>query len=89
MPDDVLLKVKDNGGVVMINFYNGFVNCSDTADLSQVADHIQVNHFHSKPLKAVLILLFPAFFCCQYIRDLIGADHVGIGADFDGVSFFS
>jgi len=62
VPDDVLLEVKRNGGLVMVNFYNGFVNCSSTASLSQVADHI------------------------QYIRDLVGAAHVGIGADYDGVS---
>ncbi|CAL8350825.1 unnamed protein product [Merluccius merluccius] len=39
VPDDVLLKVKDNGGIVMINFYNDYVSCSPTATVSNVADH--------------------------------------------------
>ncbi|XP_072013990.1 dipeptidase 1-like [Amphiura filiformis] len=38
--DDVLLKVKENGGVVMVNFYPGYVNCSRSASLAQVAQHI-------------------------------------------------
>ncbi|KAK0156347.1 Dipeptidase 1 [Merluccius polli] len=37
VPDDVLLKVKDNGGIVMINFYNDYVSCSPTATVSNVA----------------------------------------------------
>ncbi|XP_043260332.1 dipeptidase 1-like isoform X1 [Colletes gigas] len=63
VPDDVLHSVKKNNGVVMVNFYSGFVNCNATrnATMQDVIDHI--NH----------------------IRNLIGADHVGIGADYDGV----
>ncbi|OAD53707.1 Dipeptidase 1 [Eufriesea mexicana] len=63
VPDDVLLMVKANNGVVMVNFYSGFVNCNSSrkATIHDVVDHI------------------------NYIRNLIGADHVGIGADFDGV----
>ncbi|XP_031847544.1 dipeptidase 1 isoform X2 [Nomia melanderi] len=64
VPDDVLLSVKKNNGVVMVNFYSGFVNCNKSrpATMQDVIDHI--NH----------------------IRNLIGPDHVGIGADYDGVS---
>ena len=40
VPDDVLARLPDNGGVVMVNFYPPFVSCSDSATLSQVADHI-------------------------------------------------
>ncbi|XP_054004961.1 dipeptidase 1-like isoform X1 [Hylaeus anthracinus] len=63
VPDDVLHSVKNNNGVVMVNFYSGFVNCNSSrnATMQDVIDHI--NH----------------------IRNLIGADHVGIGADYDGV----
>ena len=63
--DDVLQKTKQNGGVVMVNFYDLYINCqpnlTPNATLSQVADHI------------------------DYIKDLIGVDYVGIGADYDGV----
>ncbi|XP_014668691.1 PREDICTED: LOW QUALITY PROTEIN: dipeptidase 1-like [Priapulus caudatus] len=56
VPDDILMLVKSNGGVVMVNFYNNYISCSDNATLGQVADHI------------------------DYIKDVISAEHVGIGA---------
>ncbi|XP_070764912.1 dipeptidase 1 [Enoplosus armatus] len=39
VPDDVLLRVNKTGGIVMVNFYNDYVTCSKTANLSDVADH--------------------------------------------------
>ncbi|CAL8381239.1 unnamed protein product [Arctogadus glacialis] len=39
VPDNILLKVRDKGGIVMINFYNDYVTCSPTANVSNVADH--------------------------------------------------
>ncbi|XP_018311404.1 dipeptidase 1 isoform X3 [Mycetomoellerius zeteki] len=64
VPDDVLQLVKKNNGIVMINFYNNFVNCNSSrnATIEDVIEHI------------------------NYIRNLIGPDHVGIGADYDGVA---
>lgn len=63
--DDVLNMTKKNGGVVMVNFYDKYINCEPTnqtnATLGQVADHI------------------------DYIKNYIGVDFVGIGADYDGV----
>ncbi|KAF7469349.1 dipeptidase 1 isoform X2 [Marmota monax] len=40
VPDDVLQMVKETGSLVMVNFYNYFVSCSEGANLSQVADHL-------------------------------------------------
>ncbi|XP_014484257.1 PREDICTED: dipeptidase 1-like isoform X1 [Dinoponera quadriceps] len=64
VPDDVLHSVKENKGIIMVNFYSGFVNCNSSrnATLEDVVDHI------------------------NYIRNLIGVDHVGIGADYDGIN---
>ncbi|PWA18986.1 hypothetical protein CCH79_00005037 [Gambusia affinis] len=39
VPDDVLDRVNKTGGIVMVNFYNDYVTCSKTANLSDVADH--------------------------------------------------
>jgi membrane dipeptidase len=40
--DDVLRKVQKNGGVVMVNFYPGFVTCNDkNATLEDVANHVE------------------------------------------------
>ncbi|XP_012944430.1 dipeptidase 1 [Aplysia californica] len=60
--DEVLPLVRDNGGVIMVNFYSDYINCSHTASLAQVANHI------------------------DYIKNQIGADYVGIGGDYDGVT---
>lgn len=39
VPDDVLRRVNETKGIVMVNFYNDYVTCSNTASLSDVADH--------------------------------------------------
>jgi membrane dipeptidase len=40
VPDQVLRRVPDNGGVVMVVFYPPFVSAHEVATLSDVADHI-------------------------------------------------
>ncbi|KAK2792009.1 hypothetical protein FQN52_004115 [Onygenales sp. PD_12] len=42
VPDDVLLMVKENNGVVMVTFVNNFVNVTnpESADIEAVVDHI-------------------------------------------------
>ncbi|XP_070507383.1 dipeptidase 1-like [Chironomus tepperi] len=59
--DHVLLKLKENNGVIMINFYSSFIG-DENSTIFDVVKHI------------------------NYVKDLIGVDHVGIGADYDGVS---
>ncbi|XP_037652180.1 dipeptidase 1 [Sebastes umbrosus] len=39
VPDDVLMRVNQTGGIIMVNFYNDYVTCSKTADISHVANH--------------------------------------------------
>ncbi|XP_073321136.1 dipeptidase 1 [Pagrus major] len=39
VPDDVLKRVQEKKGIVMVNFYNDYVTCSETANISDVADH--------------------------------------------------
>ena len=67
--DEVLKLTAANGGVVMINFYSGFIspnekikqNKKDLGTLSDVVDHI------------------------EHVIKIAGIDHVGIGSDYDGV----
>ncbi|NXR31499.1 DPEP1 Dipeptidase, partial [Zosterops hypoxanthus] len=40
VPDDVLRQVASTGSLVMVNFYNAYVTCSDKATVSDVADHM-------------------------------------------------
>ncbi|TSP90517.1 Dipeptidase 2 [Bagarius yarrelli] len=39
VPDDLLLMLKANGGLIMVNFYSGFISCGAQATISDVADH--------------------------------------------------
>ena len=67
--DEVLRLTAANSGVVMVNFYPGYVtpterlkkDSKDLGTLSDVVDHI------------------------EHIIKVAGIDHVGIGSDFDGV----
>merc|ERR1712130_427876 len=66
VPDDVLEKVKVNGGAVCVSFVPVFVKenieTDGNADVGDVADHF------------------------DYIRNKIGAEHLCIGGDYNGVS---
>ena len=69
VPDDVLPLVAKNGGVIMVNFYSGFIvptsqlkqNKEACGNLHDVVDHI------------------------EHLVKHAGIDHVGIGSDYDGV----
>lgn len=69
VPDDVLPLVRENGGVIMVNFYSAFivptgqlkVNKDAAGSIHDVVDHI------------------------EHLIKVCGVDHVGIGSDFDGV----
>ena len=63
VPDDVLLQLKQNRGVIMITFVPEFINCQkpEDASLADVADHV------------------------EHVGKLIGYEHLGLGADFDGI----
>ncbi|SOC87696.1 membrane dipeptidase [Curtobacterium sp. 314Chir4.1] len=73
VPDDVLGRLADNGGVVMITFVPQFVSAAyaewfaagssedaPPVTVSDVADHV------------------------EHARDVAGAAHVGLGGDYDG-----
>lgn len=73
VPDRVLRRLEENGGVVMVIFYPGYlVPDADTlssdylsanSDVGTIADHI------------------------DHVVEVAGIDHVGLGSDFDGVSY--
>jgi membrane dipeptidase len=98
VPDDVLDRLKANGGVVMVTFVAGFVS-QDVARLTQPAmalykrriegvtdpneqDRIRKEIFDPLVLPKVTIAQVADHI--DYIRKRIGVDHVGIGGDFDG-----
>ena len=90
MTDDMIATLADIGGVVNINFGSGFV-AQDSAHAHQARlndwddidydgwGRIGVASGEAGPPLEALIDHF------QRAIDLVGADHVGIGSDFDGV----
>ncbi|MGH9847300.1 MAG: dipeptidase [Blastocatellia bacterium] len=74
LTDDMLRALAKNGGVVMINFYNGFIN----TDYAKPGDPAPAQSAKT----ATLDMLMAHF---EHAIKIAGIDHVGIGSDFDGV----
>ncbi len=98
-PDDVLRTLEANGGVIMSTFVPDFVSqaCADWRDEAKEAaraagvdpkDHARFGEFttarqadHPKPVATI----GDAVAHFEYLRELIGVDHIGVGGDYDGV----
>jgi len=75
VPDDVLQKIRHNGGVVMVNFFSWFVHPEAARRLAQgqrsgpmpqaTIDHV-LDHI-------------------DHIVQVAGVEHVGLGSDYDGI----
>ncbi len=75
VPDDVLEKLRENGGVVMVNFFSGFVH----PEAAKLLRERQTRDLPRATLDQVLDHI-------DHIAKVAGVDHVGIGSDFDGIS---
>jgi membrane dipeptidase len=74
LTDDMLKALAQNRGVVMINFYNGFINTEYARPGAPAA---------AKPANAATMEMLIQHF--EHAIKVAGIDHVGIGSDFDGV----
>lgn len=101
VPDDVLKLVKANNGVVMINFYSGFLvpeGARAVKKMFEVARELKKKYpdDEKKYEEAIRAYLkendYPAGSVqtivdhIDHIVKVAGVDHVGIGSDFDGVT---
>jgi membrane dipeptidase len=102
MTDDMLRAVGKNGGVIMVNFYDGFLD-SRKAGLAKMArtksqelakqfpnDPQRVRDEMTRWLEASSPGKTPLRVLIDHIDHIAkvaGVDHVGIGSDFDGVPF--
>ncbi len=101
VPDDVLNRLPDNGGVVMVTFVPPFI--SDEVRLySEKQDRERNRLLREHPDNENLVRNKLAEWRQQnpaprstleqvadhidYIRDLIGVEHIGIGSDYDGIT---
>lgn len=99
MSDEMLLALADNGGVVMINFYDRMVNQGLSDEVMQA-----VRERVEREYGGNMRMIWRATFEVQrargiptgsiedvldqidHVAHLIGVDHVALGSDFDGVS---
>jgi membrane dipeptidase len=99
VPDDILKRVKTNGGVVMVTFVPGFINPAVAAIQQPAMDEYNrrsqgLSEAERSRLEAEIIgsLKFPPTTIAQvadhieHVRTVAGVEHVGIGGDFDGNS---
>ena len=99
VPDSILARLPQNGGVVMVTFVPGFVSNAvreaETANgqaidslLKDVTDtterrRIAREYGASHPLPHATIAQVADHI--EHVRKVAGVDHVGIGSDFDGI----
>ncbi len=100
VPDDVLELVKKNDGVVMVNFFPGFVvpeAARLTRDIFQMAREMQKKYPDEREFRAALrqwqkehpIPTGSVHHVVDHIEHIIkvaGVEHVGIGSDYDGIN---
>lgn len=100
VPDDVLKLTAANGGVVMVNFFSGFVHPDSArrrANMFQVNRDLRAQHPTEEAFKAakkrweVEHPIAPGSVHdvvdhLEHIIRVAGIDHVGLGSDYDGVS---
>lgn len=101
VPDDILLQMPRNGGVVMVTFVPGFVS-------QQVADYNQLENAERTRLTSQLggnanavtravdawrtanptprASLLQVADHIDHVKKVAGIDHVGLGGDFDGIT---
>ncbi|MBM4233876.1 MAG: membrane dipeptidase [Gammaproteobacteria bacterium] len=98
VPDDILLKLPKNGGVVMVTFVSSFINCevgkvlqpamaeiglrARSAATPEEAAKIRAEGFAALKLPPTSIAMVADHI--EHIRNIAGVDYIGIGGDFDG-----
>ena len=100
VPDDVLVRVKANGGVVMVTFVPGFLSPEGGRRYPlQVEQRQRLRSAHPNDATAVEAGMQEWFKVhpdpvatismvadhIDHIRQVAGIDHIGIGSDFDGI----
>lgn len=101
VPDEVLRELPKNGGVVMINFFSGFVvpeSAKRLVELSELRRELKSKYPGDKEAQEREIKQWQvknpypageAEIVVDHIEHVIrvaGIDHVGLGSDYDGIS---
>lgn len=100
IPDDLLKRIATNGGVVMVNFYPGYVDPRTALILEQMQPEFdalrekwrgQSARFRAERRKLMedKLPVTPLSVVIDHLEHIIkvaGINHVGLGSDFDGIS---
>lgn len=100
VPDDVLERMEENGGVVMVNFYSAYIvpeGADLMRDLFDVQRELREEHPDDEAYEEALeewreenpIPRGDATILADHVDHMVqvaGIDHVGIGSDYDGVT---
>lgn len=100
VPDHVLELVADNGGVIMVNFFSGFVVPESARAMARMFDvrrelrakypeearfrEAYLEWQNAHPMKPGTLHIVVDHI--EHIARVAGVDHVGLGSDFDGVT---
>lgn len=102
VPDEILRELKNNGGVLMVTFVAGFVD-PEVAKVTQPAimefnrrsremkseeERAQLQEEIIEGLKLPRTTAARVADHIEHVRDVAGIEHVGIGGDFDGNTFW-
>ncbi|MBX6312937.1 MAG: dipeptidase [Isosphaeraceae bacterium] len=97
VPDEILAQLPRNGGVVMVNFYSGFVMGDGARMVAEARKRLRAVY----PDRAEYAKALDAWYKTHtlprgtvadvadhidHIVQVAGIDHVGIGSDFDGIT---
>ncbi|HWK74126.1 MAG TPA: dipeptidase [Povalibacter sp.] len=97
VPDDILKRLPQNGGVVMVTFVAGFIDPAVArvqqpamAELSRRSAGLRLEQQEKLAAEIMGNLQLPKTSIAQvadhieYIRKVAGVEHIGLGGDFDG-----
>ena len=97
VPDDVLTRLPDNGGICMITFVPFFVSpaaCAWAMEVKAAAEQAGVDprdlaatyaFYDNYPTPAPPATLADVVAHLEHVREVAGIDHLGLGGDYDGV----
>jgi len=99
VPDDILKAMKQNGGVVMVNFYSGFVVPESGKKMRDVVEELRTKYRDPVERATAIEAWYKTVGAklprgtyrdvvnhIDHIAKVAGIDHVGIGSDFDGIT---